>query len=351
MKRYTLPQKVQVKKDELKTLNDFQKLLGDFNWLRSHLRITSGELKPLFDILKGDSDPTSSRELTPAGREALLKVEKAIEAQQIQYIDYSQPWTAYILATAHTPTAVLWQGGPLIWIHLPVSPARVLTPYYAAVAVLVQMCRTESRKYFGAEPRVIGVPFTKQQIDWLFQNDDNWAIAFANFMGDIDNHYPSNKLLQFANLHALVFPKIVRSSPLPNSETVFTDGSSNGTAAYVITGQKTIFHTPAASAQVVELRAVASVFDVMKDKRFNLYTDSQYIAKALPLLETVACIDTANNQVQELFAQVQRISWSNGIQQLKIWLPEGEQLSNPPKSPQSVPPCEKENEVNLYRVV
>ena len=242
----------------------------------------------------------------------------------------------------------MWQGGPLIWIHLPVSLARVLTPYYAAVAVLVQMCRTESRKYFGAEPKVIGVPFTKQQIDWLFQND-NWATAFENFMGGI-NHYPSNKLLQFANLHALVFPKIVRSSPLPNSETVFMDGSSNGTAAYVITGQKTIFHTPAASAQVVELRAVASVFDVMKDKRFNLYTDSQYIAKALPLLETVACIDTANNQVQELFAQVQRISWSNGIQQLKIWLPEGEQLSNPPKSLQSVP-CEKENEVNLYRVV
>ena len=180
-----------------------------------------------------------------------------------------------------------------------------MTPYYAAVAVLVQMYRTESRKYFGAEPKVIGVPFTKQQIDWLFQNDDNWAIAFANFMGDIDNHYPSNKLLQFANLHALVFPKIVRSSPLPNSETVFTDGSSNGTVVYVITGQKTIFHTPAASAQVVELRAVASVFDIMKDKRFNLYTDSKYIAEALPLLETVACIDTANKQVLDLFGQIQ----------------------------------------------
>ena len=84
---------------------------------------------------------------------------------------------------------------------------------------------------------------------------------------------------------------------------------------------------------------------------FNLYTDSHYIAEALQVLKTVAYINPTNNQVQELFAQVQRISWSNGIQQLKIWLPEGEQLSNPPKPPQSVPPCEKENEVNLYRVV
>lgn len=39
---------------------------------------------------------------------------------------------------------------------------------------------------------------------------------------------------------------------------------------------------------------------------FNLYTDSHYIARALQALETAAYIDPANNQVQELFSQVQR---------------------------------------------
>ena len=195
------PQKIQIRKDRLKTLNDFQKLLGDINWLRPHLKISTGELKPLFDILKGDSNPTSERTLTKEGRQALQVVESAIEQQQVQYLDYTKSWAAYIFSTVHTPTAVLWQDGPLLWIHLPVSPSRVLTPYWEAVACLVQMVRTESKKYFGKEPALIGVPFTKQQVDWLFQNVDSWAIAFAAFEGEfkeeIDNHYPKNKLLQF----------------------------------------------------------------------------------------------------------------------------------------------------------
>lgn len=130
----------------MKTLNDFQKLLGDINWLRPHLKITTGELKPLFDILKGDSSPTSMRSLTFEGRQALQMVEQVIEKQPILYLDYTQTWGAYILAKALTPTAVLWQQGPLLWLHLPVSPVRVLTPFYEAVAQLVQMARIESRK-------------------------------------------------------------------------------------------------------------------------------------------------------------------------------------------------------------
>lgn len=54
------PQKIELRKDHLITLNDFQKLLGDINWIRPYLKITTGELKPLFDILKGDPSPTSA---------------------------------------------------------------------------------------------------------------------------------------------------------------------------------------------------------------------------------------------------------------------------------------------------
>lgn len=68
-----MPQKIQLRKDNLKTLNDFQKLLGDINWLRPHLKLTTGELKPLFNILKGEADPLSKRELTKKARDALQK--------------------------------------------------------------------------------------------------------------------------------------------------------------------------------------------------------------------------------------------------------------------------------------
>ena len=65
------PQKVQIRRDHLKTLNDFQKLLGDINWIRPYLKLTNAELKPLFDILPGDSKLDSPWAFTPEAIKAL----------------------------------------------------------------------------------------------------------------------------------------------------------------------------------------------------------------------------------------------------------------------------------------
>lgn len=100
---------------------------------------------------------------------------------------------------------------------------------------------------------VINVPFTKQQVDWLFQNSDSWAIAFSQFSGQIDNHFPADPLLQFIQMHSFVFPKIVMKDPVEDAVLVFTDGSSNGKAAYVINGKSYVVKTTPASAQIVEL--------------------------------------------------------------------------------------------------
>ena len=39
--------------------------------------------------------------------------------------------------------------------------------------------------------------------------------------------------------------------------------------------------------QIIELCIVATVFEMLKNQAFNLYTDSQYIAHGLQLLEIV----------------------------------------------------------------
>jgi len=65
-----VPQKLEIHKDQLHTLNDFQKLLGDINWLRPFLKIPSAELNPLFDILEGDTHISSHRALSPAACQA-----------------------------------------------------------------------------------------------------------------------------------------------------------------------------------------------------------------------------------------------------------------------------------------
>lgn len=69
--------------------------------------------------------------------------------------------------------------------------------------------------------------------------------------------------------------------------TVFIDGLSNGKAAYVIGSCVYSPEFPSTSAQIIELHAVATVFEILKNLAFNLYIDSQYIIHGLQLLEIV----------------------------------------------------------------
>lgn len=99
-------------------MNDFQKLLGDINWIKPSLGLTTGELKPFFDILRGYPDPCSPRELTIEGQGPLEMVEKAIAQQQVIRIDYTKAWQLIILPTNYLPTGLFWQEAPVEWIHL-----------------------------------------------------------------------------------------------------------------------------------------------------------------------------------------------------------------------------------------
>jgi hypothetical protein len=83
-------------------LNDFQKILGDINWIHSYLKCTIRELNPLFDSLKGCSDP-----LTSEGLLALQQVDKAIEEQFVTYIDYSLTLHLSIFNMNHMPPGLL----------------------------------------------------------------------------------------------------------------------------------------------------------------------------------------------------------------------------------------------------
>ena len=65
------------------------------------------------------------------------------------------------------------------------------------------------------------------------QATEFWPIAVASYTGILDNHYLQDKLLDFANEHDFVFPKITSFSPIENALMVFTDGSSTGMAVYV----------------------------------------------------------------------------------------------------------------------
>ena len=110
-------------------------------------------MKPLFDILKGSSDPTSPRSLTSEGLLALQLVERAIEEQFVTYIDYSLPLHLLIFNIIHMPTGLLWQKSLLMWIHSRISPKRHILPYYEAVAQMIILGRMQTLTYFWQRAR------------------------------------------------------------------------------------------------------------------------------------------------------------------------------------------------------
>ena len=142
------------------------------------------------------------------------------------------------------------------WSTFMTAPSRFtikeLNLYFEAVACLAQKNRIESRRYFGREPAVIYVAYTKQQIDWLFQNSDSWATVIALFEGQINNFFPDDLLLQFTQLYSFIFSKVIAKDLLQESMLIFTDGSSNGRAAYAVNGEGRVVQTELASAQIVE---------------------------------------------------------------------------------------------------
>lgn len=298
-----LSQKVRLRVSHLCSLNDFQKLLGELNWLRPYLKITTGELRPLFDILKGDSDPNSPRSLTPEARKALALIEQAIHEQHIGYYAPQKPLWFLIFSTTFSPTGLLWQGHPLFWIHMPATPTKILSSYPHLTAGLLRLGREAALRLFGREPDHIVCPYTASQIQWLLQNDDDWAVNCISYMGAIDNHYPSDKLIQFFQKTPVVFPRITKAEPIESAHLAFTDGSATGKAAFSVDGQVTSFDTPFTSAQLVELAAVIKVFESVSGP-LNVYTDSSYIAQSVPLLETVPYIRPSTN-ASPLFATLQ----------------------------------------------
>jgi hypothetical protein len=88
-------------------------------------------------------------------------------------------------------------------------------------------------------------------------------------------------------MHAFVYPVNLPMQPIENVLTIFTDGSSNGKALYVIGSHVNSLEFLPASAQIIVLHAVGAVFEMLKNQAFNLCTISQYITHGLKLLETV----------------------------------------------------------------
>ncbi|RMC19941.1 hypothetical protein DUI87_03508 [Hirundo rustica rustica] len=273
----------------VKTLNDAQKLVGLITWLRPYLGLTTAQLSPLFELLKGDTDLKSPRELTPEARKVLEEVQQAVSAHQVYRIEPSIDVTVFITTPDLHPTGIIGQWNDdwtdplhiLEWVFLPHQAHKTATALFELIARLIIKCRQRCLQLMGADPSKIILPVQREEFDWSYANNVSLQSALEGFSGQITYHLPSHKLLQVAkNTQFSLRPK--NSQEPVQGPTVFTDGSGK-TGKAIVTWQdgsewQVLESHEDGSAQLVELRAAVMAFEKFSQEPFNLITDSAYVA-------------------------------------------------------------------------
>ena len=102
-------QKAQIRRDRLRTLNDFQRLLGDISSLRQAVGITPNLIIHLNKTLDGDKDLNSPRELTAEAEKELSMVEEKLQEAHVDRVDPNFSCVLVILPSRISPTGILMQ--------------------------------------------------------------------------------------------------------------------------------------------------------------------------------------------------------------------------------------------------
>ena len=76
-----------MRRNQFRTLNDFQKLLGDINWLWPTIGLTTQELSNLFQTLQSIKDLNSPRKLSAEARKGIGSGRKEVTGYLCALID------------------------------------------------------------------------------------------------------------------------------------------------------------------------------------------------------------------------------------------------------------------------
>lgn len=125
------PQKVILDYRELKTLNYFQKSLGDINWICPALGIAMANLQNLFNTLKASAE----------GIKELHLVENALNTRYLNKISPQHSLQFFLFPTRHSPTGLTGQLTPELrvteWSFHSHSLSKPLSPHPAVICSLI----------------------------------------------------------------------------------------------------------------------------------------------------------------------------------------------------------------------
>ncbi|XP_017667885.1 PREDICTED: endogenous retrovirus group K member 18 Pol protein-like [Lepidothrix coronata] len=312
--RVIRPQAIEIDK-RVHTLNNLQKLLGAINWIRPVLGITTGDLHPLFELLKGDADLSSPRYLTSEAEAALSTVEKKITQRQSCRRMEGLPSSLVIIREQRQPLALLGQfsddGKDFClweWVFLPHQFGKTITTVSEMIGKIIFQVRTRCLELSGEEPDFIYLPLTSEHLEQLLQTSTDFQIAIGGYPGEIWLHLPACPFIQRLIQIPLKLKIIQSDLPIKGAKTIFTNGSGRTGNEVIIWQQngdwQQDIHKVQGSPQIVELSAVVRAFEIFSGEPINIVTDSAYVCGVVKQIENSYLKEVANQDLFKLLTKL-----------------------------------------------
>ncbi|RMC18974.1 hypothetical protein DUI87_03573 [Hirundo rustica rustica] len=319
-KRTIVPQKLVIK-NNIRTLADAQQLCGSLNWVRPWLGLTTEDLDPLFNLLKGGEELSSLTTLTREARAALEKVQDCMATRQANRCKSSDlPFKFIILGKLPHLHRMIFQWervekstkdkdckDPLLiieWVFLSHHWSKRMTRPQELVAELIRKARTRIRELAGCDFECIHIPIevnsgqiTKAMLEHLIHENEALQFALESYTGQISIHQPAHKLFRKQIQFKLSLKSVQSRRPL---KAVFTDASGTSHKS-VITWtnpqtqqwEKDLVEVEG-SPQVAELAAVVRAFEKFPEP-FSLVRDLAYVAGVVSRAEQAVLSEVSNS--------------------------------------------------------
>ncbi|RMB93701.1 hypothetical protein DUI87_29931 [Hirundo rustica rustica] len=171
VKRTFVPQKLAIKK-KIRTLVDVHQLCGVLNWVRPWLDLTTEDLAPLFELLKGGGELSSPGVVTPETEKALEEVRNIMSTWQANWYEPDLPFKFIIMERLPHLHGVIFQwdqtakkdhgrGDPFLiidWVFLSHQWSKRMTRPQELVAELIQKGRIRIREMARCNFECIHIP-------------------------------------------------------------------------------------------------------------------------------------------------------------------------------------------------
>ena len=76
------------------------------------------------------------------------------------------------------------------------------------------------------------MPFTTEEIRKLWEDNEPWQRACANFLGEINCNYPKSDRLSLLKKTSRILPRIVHDAAVTGARIFYSDANKSGKAGY-----------------------------------------------------------------------------------------------------------------------